>query len=59
MEVHCRVELVGTFTRGQLAIDHDDRLNQRKNARIIQSTNDELLKKVLLWGVSEDKSYLN
>ncbi|CAG7821740.1 unnamed protein product [Allacma fusca] len=48
--VHTTVELFGHHTRGQMVIDHENLLNQRKNAEIVHGIDIPLYLDIIRWG---------
>ena len=50
-ELHVTVELSGNYARGMMVVDHENKLKQRVNAKVIYKVDTELYKQVLAWAV--------
>lgn len=51
MEQYCTVELNGSYTRGQMVIDHVGLSGNVKNSVIVNKVDMDRFKKLLLWGL--------
>jgi len=55
---HCTVELSGSLTRGLMVVDKMGILRQPNNVTLIKELDEELCKRMMIWGLGGSKHYL-